>query len=351
MADFTLIHVVPSMNAISSGLDISAMRLAIEQLNRGLNIKVYPLKRPSKDLHGDFSILKERLIGFIEFIRLLKKDNSCIQFHGIWYILYLFLAFFCFLFKRKYYISPHGNLEPYALKIGEKKKSLYIKYLARYFFKLSSGCVVASSKEESSVKKIFTNQKTTLLSIGIEAPLEYIPPINNDLKYIIFIGRLSPEKGIDLLIHSLSLIKDQNLSLRIIGPESNYSYSLRSMVLELGLASRVTFLGELYGIEKYTALKYAQLLVLPSFTENFGLVVPEALSYGVPVLTTTGTPWVNLSLAQGCIIVEPELSELSSAIEGFLRIRKEDLAKIKISAKKTAAQYYWTEIDVLGYIK
>jgi len=108
---------------------------------------------------------------------------------------------------------------------------------------------------------------------------------------ILYLGRLHPIKGIEHLLQAISLLED-HVTLSICGQgQVEYEEKLRCLVAELSLERRVRFDGLVTGIAKQDAFRNADICIVPSFTENFALVVAESLAAGVPVIAGTGTPW------------------------------------------------------------
>src|SRR5262249_18492865 len=110
---------------------------------------------------------------------------------------------------------------------------------------------------------------------------------------ILSLSRIHPKKGLPLLLRAWAALADRRPQWRlgIAGPdELSHLAELKALAHDLG-APRVRFLEPLYGSEKQAALQNADVFVLPSHNENFGLVVAEALAAGTPVIATTGTPW------------------------------------------------------------
>ena len=94
-----------------------------------------------------------------------------------------------------------------------------------------------------------------------------------------------------MLVEAWARVRPQGWQLTVAGPdEAGHKAEIERAVAAAGLAELVTFAGPLYGEVKEAALLGADLLVLPSYSESFGMVVAEALAHGVPVLATTGTP-------------------------------------------------------------
>lgn len=140
-----------------------------------------------------------------------------------------------------------------------------------------------------------------------------------------FLSRIHKKKGLELLLKALAG-SPATFELAIYGHGSDdYLAQLSDKVQELGLSGRVKFHGHVEGESKRNAFKRCDLFVLPSYSENFGIAVAEALAHGVPVLTTTATPWANIS-THGCgAIVEPEADALKAAL---LCLSQADLSKM-----------------------
>jgi len=143
---------------------------------------------------------------------------------------------------------------------------------------------------------------------------------------LLYIGRLDPKKGIENLLAALAQILDVKTELAICGRgASDYEEGLHKVVGELGLSARVHFLGQVNGAEKNRAFFEADLCVVPSFTENFGMVVAEALAHGVPVVASRGTPWAEVE-RRGCgLWVDNAPDDLKRAI---LRMNEVELREM-----------------------
>jgi len=122
-------------------------------------------------------------------------------------------------------------------------------------------------------------------------------PACKGTRVLLFMSRLHPLKGVDYLLEAWRRIAADysEWSLVIAGPDENaYGEKLKRKAQAWGVEARLTFCGPVYGEEKVQAMKNAELFVLPTSSENFGIVVAEALACGVPVITTKGAPWQEL---------------------------------------------------------
>ncbi|MEK7718734.1 MAG: glycosyltransferase, partial [Bacteroidota bacterium] len=117
---------------------------------------------------------------------------------------------------------------------------------------------------------------------------------------LLFIGRLHPKKGVENLLRAVSVLKNNDIVLTICGTgDDDYTLSLKNMANELGIADNVHFAGHVEGNAKSKIFWDSDVCIVPSYTENFAMVVAEALAHGVPVITSRGTPWQALE-SRGC---------------------------------------------------
>lgn len=227
-------------------------------------------------------------------------------------------------------VSPRGMLTEAALKFSKRKKALFWELFQRDA--LASAMVWhATSVDEANDIRAF----------GIQAPVAMIPN-GVDLqdttashcpqqprRTLLFLSRLHPMKGLPNLITAWSLIASQRLDwdLVIAGPdEAGHRSDLDKQIARINPA-RIRFAGAVSGVEKTELLARADLFVLPTRSENFGLAVAEALAAGLPAIVTRGAPWAGLETYRcGWWIdhgVEPLVAALLEATALLPAARKE----------------------------
>ncbi|MDE6125766.1 MAG: glycosyltransferase [Muribaculaceae bacterium] len=204
---------------------------------------------------------------------------------------------------KPYVITPHGMLYPEALKRSAWKKWP----LRKLFFDkdiLEASCIHATCETEMR----------HLRSFGYTGPIAVIgnpvvsPAIaselirnrsysnHNEPKRFGFLGRLHPIKRIENLIRAVALRKEVRSELLIMGSgDADNEAFLRDEAQRLGVRSRVRFLGFVSGDAKFERLALLDALFVPSDMENFGMIIPEALLVGTPVMASLGTPWESLN--------------------------------------------------------
>lgn len=175
---------------------------------------------------------------------------------------------------------------------------------------------VTSEEESCETLVRFPELRTALIPNGVDVPAD-LNRIDRDGKLrLLFIGRLDPKKGIELLLKACSLLGTAlSWRLAIAGwgtPE--YVAQLKEQIQTLGLAGQVQMLGPVLSERKKHLFEDSDVALVPSYTENFGIVVAESLAHGVPVIASKGTPWSRLVQMKCGLWVDNDPASLADAI-------------------------------------
>ncbi|HET9857524.1 MAG TPA: glycosyltransferase [Chthoniobacterales bacterium] len=199
-----------------------------------------------------------------------------------------------------YYVFPHGMLDPWFKKtfpLKHLKKWLYWPWAEYRVLRDAEAVIFTSEEERLLARKSFWlyRAREKVSPLGVEAPpilsnaksefLSRYPQLQNTRNFL-FLGRLHPKKGCDILLDAFARIRSNDpISLIMAGPDQiGWEPDLRRQVARLNLTDRVVFTGMLQGTMKQGALASADAFILPSHQENFGISVVEALAAGLPVL-------------------------------------------------------------------
>jgi glycosyltransferase involved in cell wall biosynthesis len=198
-------------------------------------------------------------------------------------------------------VSTRGMLEPWAInhKWGKKRVAWWL-YQRRDLKR--AHCHHATAEAEGrNVQCLGLGVPVRVIPNGVDLPeLDTGAERRRDRKTALFLGRIYPVKGLPMLIRAWARVRPQNWHLHIAGPdEAGHLTAVKNEVLATGLSETVSFLGPISGPTKQAAFLDADLFVLPTYSESFGMSIAEALAHGVPVLTTTGAPWPMLQ-EHGC---------------------------------------------------
>lgn len=193
-------------------------------------------------------------------------------------------------------VSTRGMLEPWALNHKPLKKRFAWRVYQKRNLQSAALLHATAPSEADQLTRLGLNTPVVIIPNGVEIPsIDHVFSTKLEIttpKTCLFLSRLHPKKGLPLLLQAWALIRPEGWVLHIAGPdEAGHELELRSIVRSLKLDRDVVFVGELEGENKSRALANADLFVLPTHSENFGIVVAEALAHGCPVITTKGAPW------------------------------------------------------------
>jgi glycosyltransferase involved in cell wall biosynthesis len=251
-------------------------------------------------------------------------DISLIHINGIW----MAAQWVALMIARKRNIpcivSAHGMLEPWLWN----KQSLFNKYKKKIYFNLIFQHAIAESTvfhaitpiEKENLSKLLPKQKMVVIPNAIGLGKENVYDDSGEFtvpeKYFLFLGRLHPKKGVDLLVNAFYRANlDKEWRLVIIGPESDPQYveKIKTDVLNWGLSNRVEFTGPIFGTRKLELIRKSWAMVTPSYSEAVGMVNLEAAVCKVPSITTFETGLWDWEEGGG-ILIHPNVDELTDSL-------------------------------------
>jgi glycosyltransferase involved in cell wall biosynthesis len=204
----------------------------------------------------------------------------------------------------------------------------------------------ASLLEARNVRALGLRQPIAVIGNGIESPPKSTADLATTPRVALFLSRLHRVKGLLDLLAVWAMLRPQGWTLRIVGPDSDgYRQKVIETIASLGIHACVELCGEASNIDKWHHYRQAQLFILPTYSENFGLVVGEALACGVPVITTTETAWNEIA-ARGCgWIVTPGVEGLRYALAEATALPAARLADMGDSGRRwIPAHFSWTTV-------
>jgi len=290
------------------------------------------------------------------FLRVLNRDSSkrpynVVHMHGIWLNSSREVASFA---KRKnipLVVSPRGMLQPWAMKRNAwKKKAIWWAYQKRDL-QQARGFHATAYSEAESIRKNGFNQPIAIIPNGVELPSgDYSKksgvPDNSQMNTALFLSRIHPKKGLLMLVEAWNRVRPENWRLLIAGnDDSNHLVEVRRRIKNHGLSTSIIIVGPLFDKDKEMAFRNADLFILPSHSENFGIVVAEALSYRIPVLTTKGCPWGELETERCGWWVDANIESLVTGLKiAFKTDQNELLAMGERGFHLVERKYQWPSI-------
>lgn len=251
-----------------------------------------------------------------------------------------------------YLVYPHGMLDPwfkqrYPLKHAKK---LLFWWLIQYRVLAQAAGVLFTCEEERllaplsfqpyRVKEFVVNYGTSLpTDIDPQAAERFLAahPELAGKRLLLFLGRLHEKKGCDLLLEAFSKIANRDADLRLVmaGPDqTGWQATLQQMAKTLGIDDRVVWPGMLQGPMKWGAFLAAELFMLPSHQENFGVAVAEALALGTPVMISNKVNiWREVAAEQAGIVTDDSASSVAAGLESWLLLSPAERAGLGARAK------------------
>lgn len=192
-------------------------------------------------------------------------------------------------------VSTRGMLEPWARRHKKWKKDIAWLAYQRRDVMTADGLHATAPEEAENLGRLGLGVPVHVIPNGVDIPAAAAASPMLEMRTALFMGRLYPVKGLPLLIEAWSRVRPKGWRLVLAGPdEAGHRADLEAQIAKHGLKQIISFMGPLQGEAKEAALFGADLFILPSHSESFGMAIAEALAHGLPVLTTVGAPWPAL---------------------------------------------------------
>ncbi len=262
-------------------------------------------------------------------IELMLSKADLVHIHEFWQPAAAQVAMIAKRLGTPYVISAHGMLDDWSMGQSALKKQVFLKLVGNRMFRGAGAVHCTAESEAEQASRWVPDAATGVVPYVLDlTSYRVLPdreasraglPGDPELPTVVFMSRLHHKKGLEHLIEATAHLAraGRPVELMVAGTgEPTYEESLRQEAAALGVSERVHFLGHVGGAAKVALLRAADMLVLPSYQENFGLVLVEALACGTPVVTTKAVDiWRELQVSGGSTIIdEPDTSAVVAAI-------------------------------------
>ncbi len=244
------------------------------------------------------------------------RNSDVIHIHGLWSLWLWGIYRMAHHMHKPVILSPHGMAMHWSLGQKSWKKSLAMLAFQKTMLRHVQKILVTSHQECQELPAWINRDRVIEVPLGVEAPQYDRPPEPCGNHHIaLFLSRLHPKKGLPFLLRSWASIRPPNWQLVVAGgDESGHGQLIGHMIKDLDLAGCCRLIGPVHGDEKWSLYRSAELFVLPTQSENFGIVIGEAMCAGLPVITTTGAPWQCLTTHQAGWWINPTQEALDHAL-------------------------------------
>jgi glycosyltransferase involved in cell wall biosynthesis len=374
-----VLHVIPSISHEAGGPSqaifpmcralrekgVDLLLATIDDVSSGANGSTKPPHGQIGEYRGQSIIFFPNQVGasfkysrpFAQWLNNHVAEYDLVHIHAVFNHACIAAARACRRHDVPYIVRPLGTLDPWSMKQKSLRKRLFWQGGVKAMLRSAAAVHYTAEAEQAGTEQSLGLNHGVVIPLGAEMQTKQVPRIKLALKlgslgsspYVLVLSRLLPTKGVDVLLDAfLSLMKQGRLAeWRLViaghGPQE-YVSSLKQTVIAANASERVLFPGWLDGDEKEAALSNASLLALPSYHENFGLCVIEALAFGVPVLVS---PQVNLAAdieaAGAGWVCEIEREALQSALMAALN-SDEDRIQRGVKGRALADGFSWPVI-------
>jgi glycosyltransferase involved in cell wall biosynthesis len=292
--------------------------------------------------------------GLLSFCRKRLKDFDVVHIYGLYDLLGPVVAHYCAKAGIPYVVEPLGMVRPIDRSFRMKK--IWHAFMGKPLLRHAALLIATSKQEEQELLADgYPRDRVVIRYNGVDLKeFETLPPrgtfraewaLPSDEPIVLFLGRLIPRKGVDLLIDAFSMACPERGRLVIAGPEGEIGYvaKLREMAREKRIESRTIFTGPLYGDQKKAVLADSQIFALPSRYENFANGVAEAIACGMPAIVTEHCGVSEFVLDRVGLVIPRETAALTDALRKLLS----DSAlyeKFRNECPRGAAELSWQEL-------
>ena len=333
-----ILHTISGLNISSGGPTSCTYNLIKGLRDEGIEADILTLmpRDDSDKIIADDSFIKALpndartpLVYSSNFRRYLSSHIGYDLYHanGLWACPTHFTAEIAKKQNKPCVIAPHGMLYPQALQVSAWKKKIVSTVFQRKDLETASCLQATCMAELEHIRAFGLNNPVAVIPNGlvIDDSLE-IRKTSNSVRRFAFVGRLNRIKNVDLLLSAWSKLGDKtrNCELLIIGDgDTAYKKELEEFATANKL-NNVRFLGFIMGKDLQKLVHSIDFQILPSKSENFGMVVPEALIQGVPVIASKGTPWSDLETFDCGWWVDNDIDTLISTLLIAINLSEQD---------------------------
>ncbi len=285
------------------------------------------------------------------------SEHDGVHIHGLWDVTSFAASRMARRQRKPYLLSSHGMLEPWALNQGRWKKRLYSLAIEREVVRRAT-ILHALTHAEALQYREYSGRRTPTAVIpnGVALPQHSSPepflsryPELRGRRCVLFLARLHPKKGVDLLVDSWRQVSARfpDAFLVLAGPDSeNMAASLRAVAAAHGTQHSILFAGMLDAEAKWSGLAAAEGFVMPSHSEGLSMSVLEAMGAGVPVVLTPqcNMPWV-FDIGAGWS-TEPNAGAIAESLLGVLSRTKQQNAETgRVGSTYIRQHYSWSSVS------
>lgn len=361
-----ILHYIESLNPVRGGPVRAVSDLCNALAARGHQVTLWtgelaesgaPKAQPGTPAIQKIDVRMSRLprLGKIERDRLrsLIGGYDIVHVHGMWTLANIQIANDARRLGVPYLVTMRGMLDDWSMAQGTLRKRAFLALCGRTHLENAAVVHLTAKAEETQARKWFERGKSTVLpnfldltpyrnAPGPELARKRFPRLAqpNDKgehdPMVLFLSRIHHKKGVETLLHAIANLTRRGVEcvVAIAGSgDTDYVEAMKKLAVDLSIADRTVWTGHVGGEIKVSLYQAAEVFALPTHSENFGFVFPEALASGTPVLTTKGVDiWPELESSGASTILANNVEAFEEEIHRLLT-RRDELDAMRARAK------------------
>ncbi|BAZ08131.1 hormogonium polysaccharide biosynthesis glycosyltransferase HpsP [Calothrix sp. NIES-3974] len=374
-----ILQIVPSISLIYGGPSQMVLGLAPALVQTGVEVTILttdsngdrgqapldvPLNQPIEQ--DGYKIIYFRCSPFRRYkfsLYLLQwLDNhgdeyDIVHIHALFSPVSSFAAWVCRRKNIPYILRPLGTLDPADLRKKKRLKQIYAAAIEKANIAQAAGIHFTSVEEAKISHRFGVTTRDIILPLGVnpgvcvgENSIRVDFGIGEDLPIVLFMSRIDPKKGLEILIPALENLIQAGIKFHFIMAGTNpqdpeYEQKIQTRIHTSSLRSHSTITGFVTGTQKSALLQAADLFVLPSYYENFGIAVAEAMVAGVPVVISDGVHiWSDVRNCNGGWVCHNDIQELTQQLSLALTNPQERQERGRNAREYALNHYSWSAI-------
>ncbi len=345
-------HILSHLSTVYAGVPIGTRRMVSALSRLGIRVSVWAtgdeteeaeFLRDGISVHlykAGWPVSWRRSPALVHALRRASTNFDILHIHEIWNYPQYQAAKTAQKMHIPYIVAPRASLEPWRMMYKGFKKKVHLKLLGNNLVKNAACLHAVATAEVEGFRKVGYRGPVFIAQNGIvPEEFEYLPdPVEAETQWptlqgrrvVLYLSRISPEKGLDELVPAWSaIIKNPSYSdtlLVLAGPDDRgYRQRIEEMIRRAGVEKHVLLTGMVEGRNKLALMSRADIYTLPSYSEGFSNALLENLAAGKPVLVTPGCHFPEITKAGAGLCVEPERNSLKEGLRQLLDMPKDAL--------------------------
>jgi glycosyltransferase involved in cell wall biosynthesis len=346
----TILHYIPSIDH-SSGGTTTYMRVLAKELGKlvDLHIVTHLTKQAVTIENAQIHYLPASFLHLYsakkQWQKLLKDiQPDIVHINCCWIPLCAYTQKWAQQLGYKTVLTPHGMLEPWIIQRHHWTRKVPALCLYQKKALQTADCIHATvESEKTNLLKLGYNDKIAVTPYVIEMDNIILKSSWVKTKTMLYLSRIHPKKGIELLIDAVVQIKDVLNGYKIViagEGDGTYIQSLKDRIQKQNIEILFDFTGGIYGDKKWELFQQSDIFILPTYSENFGIVIAEALASGTPVITTKGAPWQELNTQHCGWWIDNNVNTIAKTLKEAIALSEEEYRQMGMRGRELMENNY-----------